>query len=512
MIVTQVQVLRGPNRYATWPMIELVVDAEAEGDESYWAVQAFSERIMALQREAGPLPDSSKVMSRPLAGTYRLAIAYDNEARARAAVELATREANGESLGANEIAELKAIPQPTEPTDEVRARQSGKFIVAVTGTNGKTTTSRLIAHLYATGGEVVGFTSTEGTYINGKLFEDGDNAGPKSARDVLLNPEVEIAVLETARGGILREGLAFDQADVAVVTNVAADHLGLRGINTVEELAEVKGVLVDALAPDGAAVLNAEDGLVAAMARRTKAETIYFALDKAAVTDHLKRGGRAVYRAGNAIMLGWGQHEEQLTNLSAVPVTLGGALGFQVQNALAAVAAAWAGDMPLDKIVNGLATFKGDMAMSHGRFNFFDLRGATVILDYGHNAAALRALGQAAANLPATRRIVMVATAGDRRDEDIRLLGEEAARWFDQVIAKDVNNRRGRRRAEVSGLIREGALRIHPEREVLMYTDLDQAYKETLAALQAGELLLICEDDLAFVMPQMDAAGAVARA
>ncbi len=329
-------------------------------------------------------------------------------------------------------------------------------IIAVTGTNGKTTVTRLISHMYETAHRVVGMTCTEGIYIDGERIVAGDCSGPASARTVLLHPRVEVAVLETARGGILREGLAFDRCDVGVVTNVSGDHLGIGGVETVEDLAKVKQVVVENVAKNGAAVLNAADPLVAEMAAATDAPVVYF--DACArnhvITAHLAAGGRAVVVDHGAIVLATGNERVDLVDLERIPFTAAGGIAFQVQNALAATAAAWAAGLNPALIARALSTFTSDHATVPGRFNVSDMARVQVILDYGHNAAALRALGQAVKALPPRRTVLMIGLPGDRRDDDLSATIEATLPWADEYVLYDQeNDRRGRAPGEMPRLL-----------------------------------------------------------
>lgn len=292
-------------------------------------------------------------------------------------------------------------------------------VVAVTGTNGKTTTTRLIAHLFETARNVVGMTTTEGVYIAGERIISGDCSGPQSARAVLLHPQVEAAVLETARGGILREGLAFDRCAVGVVTNVSADHLGLQGVETLRDLAAVKQVVVEAVAPDGAAVLNADDPLVAEMAAACDGQVVYFGRSASSpvMAAHLGAGGRGVTAEDGAIWLHMGGQRTALIELERVGFTAGGAIAFQVANALAASAAAWAVGLNPALISRGLATFATDFQSVPGRFNVRELAGVQVIIDYAHNLAAMEALGQAVQALGRRRTVLVFTLPGIRRKQ-----------------------------------------------------------------------------------------------
>lgn len=331
-------------------------------------------------------------------------------------------------------------------------------VVAVTGTNGKTTTVRLIAHLLAAGGLRVGMTGTDGVWVDGRRIDTGDCSGPKSARSVLAHPDADAAVLETARGGLLREGLAFDRCDVGVVTNIGlGDHLGLSFITTVEDLAVVKRTVVQNVSPDGTAVLNAADPIVAAMSEHCPGSVLYFAADPhlARMNLHRAQGGRVVYVDSGDLVAAQGDAEHRVP-LSAVPFTRGGAIAFQVDNAMAALGAAWSLGLAWEAIGAGLASFDCDAASAPGRFNLFDYRGATIVADYGHNPDAMAALVQAVEALPAARRSVVLSAAGDRRDEDIRGQTRILGAAFDEAILYEDQCQRGRADGEVHALLRQG--------------------------------------------------------
>ena len=371
-------------------------------------------------------------------------------------------------------------------------------VVAVTGTNGKTTTARLIAHLFTAQGMRVGMTNTDGVYVNGRQIDSGDCSGPKSARNVLLHPEVDAAVFETARGGILREGLGFDRCQVAVVTNIGAgDHLGLNYITTVEDLAVLKRVIVQNVAPTGYAVLNATDPIVAAMASACPGKIIYFASDRhhPVMATHRAQGHRTVYVDGDSIVAAEGSWRETI-HLRDVPITRNGKIGFQVENVMASVAAAWGAGLPWQTIRRGLSGFVNDSDNAPGRFNLMDFKGATVIADYGHNPDAMRALVQAVEALPAKRRSVVISGAGDRRDEDIReqtvILGEV----FDDVILYQDAAQRGRGDGEVMALLREGLAGATRTQHIEEIRGEFIAIDAALDRLQSGDLCLVLVDQV----------------
>ena len=379
------------------------------------------------------------------------------------------------------------------------AHDDGRIpVVAVTGTNGKTTTTRLIAHIFAAQGLRVGMTNTDGVYVNGRQIDSGDCSGPKSARNVLLHPEVDAAVFETARGGILREGLGFDRCQVAVVTNIGAgDHLGLNYITTVEDLAVLKRVIVQNVAATGYAVLNATDPIVAAMASSCPGKIIFFASDRhhPVMATHRAQGHRTVYVDGDSVVAAEGSWRETI-HLRDVPITRNGKIGFQVENVMASVAAAWGAGLPWQTIRRGLSGFVNDSDNAPGRFNLMDFKGATVIADYGHNPDAMRALVAAVDALPGNRRSVVISGAGDRRDEDIREQTVILGAAFDDVILYQDAAQRGRGDGEVMALLREGLAGAARTRHVEEIRGEFIAIDTALDRLQPGDLCLVLVDQV----------------
>lgn len=371
-------------------------------------------------------------------------------------------------------------------------------IVAVTGTNGKTTTVRLISHLLAQNGLCVGMTNTDGVYVGDQCIDTGDCSGPKSAKSVLLHPDVDAAVLETARGGVLREGLAFDRCDVAVVTNVGSgDHLGLNYITTVQDLAVLKRVIVQNVARSGTAVLNATDPNVASMAAKCKGAVTFFAVDKfhPVMATHRAQGHAVVYVENGHIVASKGDFQHSIA-LDSIPITMGGVILFQVENVMASVAAAWALGLDWTVIKAGLAGFSNDKDNAQGRFNLFKYRGATVIADYGHNPDAMLALVQAVQAMPATRRSVVISGAGDRRDQDIRQQTEILGDAFDEVILYEDQCQRGRKDGEVVALLRQGLANARRTKQSSEIQGEFLAIDTAMDKLVAGELCLILVDQV----------------
>ncbi|MCI4441104.1 cyanophycin synthetase [Tibeticola sp.] len=391
-------------------------------------------------------------------------------------------------------------------------------VVAVTGTNGKTTTARLIAHLFKASGLCVGMTNTDGVYVDGRQIDSGDCSGPKSARNVLMHPDVEAAVFETARGGLLREGLGFDLCRVAVVTNIGSgDHLGLNYISTVEDLAVLKRVIVQNVEPGGYAVLNATDPNVARMAAASPAPVIFFSLDRnhPVLATHRAQGLRCVYVDDGSIVATEGAWRESIP-LKQVPLTRQGTIPFQIENAMAAIAAAWGAGLHWEDIRAGLASFTSDTENAPGRFNILDYHGATLIADYGHNPDAMNALVKAVEAIPATRRVVVISGAGDRRDEDIRDQTRILGRAFDEAILYQDACQRGRADGEVLRLLREGLAGAPRTRQVEEIRGEFNAIDRALSGLQMGDLCLILvdqvEEALAYLRKRCQGASAVEMA
>ena len=366
-------------------------------------------------------------------------------------------------------------------------------VVAVTGTNGKTTTSLLVAHTARLAGLRTGITTTEGVYIDGQLLNKGDCTGYRSARSILSSPDVDFAVLETARGGILKRGLAYDRCDVSVVLNVSSDHLGLDGVETIEELARVKLVVAQRAAR--AVVLNAEDDYCVAMARdlAEHVEVVYFALDadNPVLLRHLERGGRGAYLEDNTMVLANGARHEALLDVRAMPVSLNGCARYNIANALAASAALAACGFGNLEIADGMRSFVSDSKHNPLRSNLFDVDGVTVIVDYAHNCAAYAALAEAARAMTPGRVVGVVAAPGDRRDADLVDIGRTCAAGFDDLVVYETENR-GRGEGETAALLAQGARlgRIAADK-LSLELNVHQAIRHGLSLCQAGDVLVI---------------------
>jgi cyanophycin synthetase len=461
-------------------------------------------RALAVRIRPGPEPTQVVV-------AYPWRRQHAAEALGRAVAELVA--AAGEPGLAQRVGEAGAALRAVEPGPGPSLPVPRVPTVAVTGTNGKTTVTRLIAHMGRCAGLHVGWSNTDGIYLDGELVSEGDWSGPGGAARVLALPGVQLAVLETARGGILRRGVGVAHNDVAVVTNISADHLGLGGIHTLDQLAEVKATIVRITRSGGWVVLNADDPRTLAMRRLTRARPFVFGLDPEApgLREAQTEGGRAATMLdGDLVLLTRGRVERLLPVLD-VPVTLAGLASFNVANALAAAAAGIAIGLPIEGVLDGLRGFRPDPGQNPGRMNVLDLDGRAVIVDMAHNEASLLALLEVAGGLrlPGGRVLAMVGTAGDRSDELIRSLGELAARGADGIVIGEKHRYlRGRDPAELVRLLRQGAATVG-------VTDVP-AHPSELAGLEAlaassgpGDVLaLMAPAERAEILAWLDTRGA----
>ncbi|MGV3614490.1 MAG: cyanophycin synthetase [Fimbriimonas sp.] len=380
-------------------------------------------------------------------------------------------------------------------------------IVAITGTNGKTTTSRMVAHILKMTGKRVGLTTSSGIYINGEKYLEGDTTGPWSAKVVLRDPTIDAAVLETARGGILREGLGFDRCDVGCVLNVTEDHLGVGGIDSVEDLAWVKSLVVEVVDDGGVSVLNADDPLVARMRRKAGGRIVYFSMrggegSPRVLQDHIRSGGTAVVVQpgvkGDMLTIYDGEHYLPLLWAHEIPATLGGTAGFNIENALAAAAIAYGMRVPVETIRQALRTFVTTFHHNPGRLNVYDGHPFRVILDYAHNPDGMnKFIAMVNKMRPNHQRIIAVTTGtGDRRDDDIRALGRIVGEVADEMIIKETTLLRGRNPGEIPRLVAEGARAAGMTDAQLSYIDNEcESVVEAMRRARPGDLLIVFCDN-----------------
>jgi cyanophycin synthetase len=374
---------------------------------------------------------------------------------------------------------------------------NGKIpIVAVTGTNGKTTTTRLIAHIMKMEGYRVGYTTTDGVYIQNRLLVQGDCTGPNSAEFVLKDPTVNFAVLECARGGLLRAGLGFKNCNVAVVTNIAPDHLGLKGIHTVEQLAKVKGVVPETVLPDGHAILNADDDLVYEMRRGLQCNVALFSMNEnnPRILALQRKGGiTAVYENGY-VTLCRGEWKMRVMKAHEIPITYGGKAEFMIQNVLPAIIAANIQGASIEDMKAGLSTFIPSPNQTPGRLNLFEFKKFTVLLDFAHNAAGMRALKKFTDTLDGTVKVGIIAGIGDRREQDNNDIGSVAAEMFDEIIIRQDKNLRGKTDQEIIRMLEDGIKKIDPNKPVKVIPNEREAITYAIENGKEGSLIVLCSD------------------
>ncbi len=369
-------------------------------------------------------------------------------------------------------------------------------IIAVSGTNGKTTTTRLMAHIVKSMGHKVGYTTTDGVYIQNQLMMRGDCTGPISAEFVLKDPTVDFAVLECARGGILRAGLGFHRCDIAIVTNVAEDHLGLGDIDTLEQLARVKGVVPESVMPSGYAILNADNQYTLAMAKNLECKVAYFSLNEnnPAIQKHIKEGGLAAIYENGFVTICKGTWKIRVDRAANIPLTYGGKATFNVANVLPCLLAGFIRNYKIEDMRMALETFIPSPAQTPGRMNMFHFKNFTVMVDYAHNTHGFMAIGDFLGRVDASPKVGVIAGVGDRRDEDIVNLGRVAAGMFDEVVIRQDKNLRGRTEEEIIDLMKKGIHEISKDRKVTVIPNEREAIDYAIRSALPGSFITICSD------------------
>ncbi|MDQ3100562.1 MAG: cyanophycin synthetase, partial [Bacteroidota bacterium] len=369
-------------------------------------------------------------------------------------------------------------------------------IIAITGTNGKTTTTRLTAHIMRSVNHKVGMTCSDGVYIMNRMLMKGDCTGPASAQFVLKDPLVDMAILETARGGMLRSGLGFEHCDIGIVTNVAADHLGLKDIHTLEDLAHVKSTVPRSVRRGGYAILNADDELVMAMRKQCDCKIALFSLDEdnRVLRQHCKLGGLAAVFENGFITISKGEWKLRIEKAVNVPLTYGGRAVFNIQNTLPAVLAAYIKGVKIEEIRQALNTFVPSPAQTPGRLNMFQFRNFQVVVDYAHNPHGFEALGNFVARMPDSPKIGVIAGVGDRRDEDTVNLGRLSAKMFDEIIIRQDRNLRGKSADEIIELLVRGITQIDPKKKFVIIKKEEEAIRHAIATAPKGSFIVLCSD------------------
>jgi len=535
--LVELRILEGPNLYFPRAAVKLTLDVStlATGSEAevrnfgtalgmtgvrpgspdsgfrQRAVMRLAERLVR-RVAAGAGTTRLAVRVRPASDPQQVVVAYPwrDRNRARALGEaVATVLDQGVAALSDAVESVVTAAKGPAPT----TLRPTVPVVAVTGTNGKTTTSRMIAHIARESGLHVGWSNTDGIYVDGALVEAGDYSGPSGAVRVLSYPEVQFAVTETARGGILLKGIGLVHNDVSVVTNVTADHLGLQGIDTVDQLAEVKGVVPRITRKTGWAVLNADDPRVLAMRAITRAQPWIFTRDpdSPAIRDVLAHGGRAT-----TVIDGWltvlrpGEELDPLVEIVEVPMTLAGLSRFNVENALAAGSAALAAGLDRTHVIDGLRSFLPDVEHNPGRMNFFTLDGFSVVMDLAHNEAGLEALVEVMQGVvaPGSRVLLGLGVVGDRTDELITNLAEIAAKGADLVVVGHKQHYlRGRTTQELDELMRAGAARVGVETLPSYPTELE-SLQALVAQAKPGDVVgLMCHAERDGVLDWISRSG-----
>ncbi len=379
-------------------------------------------------------------------------------------------------------------------------------VVAITGTNGKTTTTRLIAHLAQIAQKSVGCTTSDGVYIQGEMVEEGDCTGPLSTDMVLQDPVVDFAVLECARGGILKSGLRFSHHDIGIVTNISADHLGLNGVDTLQDLARVKSVVVESVRPGGYAILNADDDLTYQLKNQVSCNVALFSLDaqRERITAHLKRGGMAAVLEDGYVALYIRNKKRKIEAVKNIPLTFEGKAPFMIENVLAAVLAGYLSGFSFSEIKEGLQTFIPSSAQTPGRMNIYDMGDFKVMIDYAHNPAGLMALGKYLNNITSSVKIGVIAGVGDRRDEDIVELGRVAAQIFDEIIIRNDKTLRGRKAQEITDLLLQGIFAHDPNKIVNHIATESDAMNHAVKNAEPGAFIVMCSEKVPKTLKLME--------
>lgn len=369
-------------------------------------------------------------------------------------------------------------------------------IIAITGTNGKTTTTRLISHIVKNNGFRVGYTTSDGIYVQNSMLTKGDTTGPISAEFILKDPTVEFAVLETARGGILRSGLGFGKCDVAVVTNIQEDHMGLSDINTLAEMANVKGVVARAVKRDGYAVLNADNEHCVSIAKTTDCKIAYFSIDEnnKIIKEHCRTGGIAAIYENGYITIKKGDWKFRVEKASLIPLTFGGKVTFMIYNVLAATLATYVYGFTIDDIKTNLETFIPSAAQTPGRMNIFDFKEYRVLIDFAHNADGFRGIKEYLSGIESPYKIGIITGTGDRRDDDIRDMGRISAQMFDHIIIRQDKFLRGRLAEDIVKLLVEGIHEVNPKQSYEYIPKEIEALKHALDMAKPGTFITALSD------------------
>lgn len=519
MELVETRDLDGPNLFALYPVIKLELSGVEPGDQDVAEVAGV---MGSLHQEIGlPSPEVG-ILKLDQAGHVALFYPWQWRSASVAIARQAFASVNGAGVihDQNDLrGRLERDRREQDVPLWVRDAARRKFTIGVTGTNGKTTTTRLLAHIARCAGKHAGWSSSTGVYVDGECIIEGDYTGPSGARAVFEDLRTEIAILETARGGLLLRGAGYESNDVGIFLNVSADHLAMQGVETLETLASVKSVVIRVTRPEGVVVLNADDPLVAAYQDRVRARVMLFGQqpDSGIVSEHLRGGGRAVLEIDGRIVVVEPDGTKEPVAVSAdLPMTYGGTAVHMAENALAGTAGALAAGFSVDQIREGLRSFRSDSTLNPGRLNVFDVQGAVVVVDYAHNEDGLRALIRFSRGLiHGTGQLnLVVGTAGDRQDSVLEGLGLIAASLGDRVLLKDTPRyRRGRASGEMIELMRRGANGAHQEGRLAgSYPDEFSAICAAIDGARPGDVIAImCQEEQVRIVDEIRRRGGVER-
>ncbi|MBX3069855.1 MAG: hypothetical protein KF883_05090 [Thermomicrobiales bacterium] len=461
MKIVETRLLEGPNIFMLEPAVKIEFDTghASVTDDDLADVQELAQRVEQLHADAGQARPAITIEAMEVDGHISLAFGWTNRRFARLVCDVIASEIDRGSAALSS-AEIGAVLDENDPSDApemIGDAARSKLAIGVTGTNGKTTTTRLIAHIFRHAGRHVGWSCSSGVYIEGEEVLSGDYSGPRGAQRVLNDPEVEVGVVELARGGILLRGISTQSLDVSVFTNISADHLDLQGIRTVEGLARSKAVVSRITRPGGFAVVNADDPLVMHATEDIRAQRVLVSQqpENPALTAHIAGGGKALVNTGGAFVFHDQGDAVELCRVDEIPMTFRGTAGFMVENSLCGAAAALMGGLSIDEVRAGLQTFDNSGDKNPGRLNVYAVNGVTIVVDFAHNEAGLLGMLTFARSFAGAGGKIysVVGTAGDRTDESIRELGRIAAMWSDHIVAKDTEKYlRGRKARDLMDL------------------------------------------------------------
>ncbi|CAN5760847.1 hypothetical protein BH23CHL5_BH23CHL5_12520 [soil metagenome] len=522
MRIVEVRFLEGPNVFMLSPAVKVEVDVTAGksgGSEVPQALERAQTLVIESYKKAGCKPPQTSLERLETPGHFALVFSWDRRSIARSVADLVERYIQSPVDAETLLAEWAAAPTSDGDNElplMIRDAERKSLTIAVTGTNGKTTTTRLIAHLFTMAGKTAGWSSSSGVYIGGTEVLTGDYSGPQGARRVLEDPVVEVAVIETARGGILLLGIACESFDISVFTNISADHLDLQGVHSVEGLARVKAVVSRVTRKDGYAVVNADDPLVMSSTSSVDARMILVSQqpESERLASHVDTGGTAVINDRGEVTLIDPGRRTVICEVADIPMTFGGAAGFMTENALCAAAAAFSGGLTTSQIRKGLISFQNSTALNPGRMNVFDAHGVRVIVDFAHNEAGLEVLLDFAHSVAgdSDRVISIIGTGGDRNEHALRELGRIGASRSDYVIAKGtVKYQRGRPLADIMTLYLEGLQSVAGAAWETSDNELT-AVKRALEIAKSGDVIVVmAQEHVSEISDYLVEIGAIPR-